>query len=104
VSVINTLHDYHRNDTGQCSLCDSPLRYPFLHWDSIEICGQCCRQIKNGFIADLIQIVATMDIVSLGGRDYSGYYSNVRLVRKSRRDLEANGEKERQDYLKELSD
>jgi hypothetical protein len=68
------------------------ITYPFLQWEgssSLRICGPCCRSIKNGLIADLIQIVATMEIRSLGGRDHSGYYANTRLVRRTRAELEA---------------
>jgi hypothetical protein len=95
MTVINTTYDYLYGEPGQCTLCNERLRYPFLQWDSIPahlcICGECCRKIKSGFIADLIQVVAIMEIRSLGGRDYSGYYANARLVRRSRADLEAEG-------------
>jgi hypothetical protein len=91
MSVINTEHDYNccSSNPGVCILCRTSLGYPFLHWDSIKICGSCCKHIKNGFIADLIQVVATMEIISLGGRDHSGYYGNVRLVRKTVSQIEA---------------
>jgi hypothetical protein len=100
MTVINTQYDYYQGEPGNCVLCSSPLRYPFLHWDVIKICGPCCRHIKAGFIADLIQVAASVDIQSLGGRDHSGYYANARLVRRSAQELESAGQREREAWAK----
>jgi len=42
-------------------------RFPILQWDEgkhpgISICGPCCQKIKVGFMEDLIQITATMEM------------------------------------------
>jgi hypothetical protein len=70
------------------------LYYPFLCWqrftktgDDINLCGHCCQKIKKGFIADLIQIAACMEISDL--------YPNtdMRLVRTSEQTLDHEAER-----------
>ena len=69
MAVINSANDdlLHRGH-GPCMICGDPLRYPFLEWHAekenrdIVICGRCCQKIKKGFMADLIQIAATMEL------------------------------------------
>ena len=67
-----------------CAVCQQPVQYPFLHWDTFNICGRCCQRIKRGFIADLIDVVAIMDL-----RD-SGYpyetFSREQIVTVERRE------------------
>jgi hypothetical protein len=54
-----------------CDVCGTALNarghwiFPILVWDGarkILICGRCCQWIKHGFMEDLIQIVATMEL------------------------------------------
>jgi hypothetical protein len=97
MSVINTKYDDHSN-VNECTVCGRFLHahFPFLWWrgkNDICICAPCCQEIKNGFIADLIQITATRDILDLG----LGYA--VKLVRKRDEVLEAEGEKFEQEVL-----
>jgi hypothetical protein len=60
---------------------------------SLCICSRCCQRIKDGLMADLIQVAATMDLRGL--RQLCGHNA-VTLVRSWRQDLEAEGDKERQ--------
>jgi hypothetical protein len=93
MAIVNSRYDCYRND-GSCSLCGGGLRYPFLCWrwfekkgGDIKICNRCCRKIKQGFIADLIQITAAMDISEL--------YPNAgtRLVRTTEERLDHEGKR-----------
>ena len=57
------LHKSHK-----CSTCGGKLSYPFVCWESgdyVCICGRCCQQIKDGLMADLIQVAATWDMRAL---------------------------------------
>ena len=72
MSVINSARDdLLRRGRDPCRLCGDPLRYPYLEWQAgredrdIVICGRCCQKIKKGFMADLIQIAATMELRDL---------------------------------------
>src|SRR5262245_25067301 len=62
----------------RCTLCNSKLRYPFLHWEdgykgdggsltltSMSLCARCCAKIKHGFMADLIQCAAIAELATL---------------------------------------
>jgi hypothetical protein len=96
MSVINTRHDYHSDcrDSHKCSVCDDGLDYPFICWvgegAGLYICGPCCRRIKDGLMADLIQLAATMDLRALKLSAYTN--DTVTLVRSSRQKLEAEAE------------
>ena len=96
MAIVNTKYDLHR-DGNKCAVCSGHLHFPCFWWRAevdgavdIFICGRCCRKIKRGFIADLIQISASMDICDLG-------YNDARLVCKSSQALEAEGEKEQRE-------
>jgi hypothetical protein len=72
----------------RCSLCEGYLHYPFLHWSQeIFICGDCCRGIKRGLIADLIQIVAILELHDQG-------YHSMTFDRRSLRTLEEETERQ----------
>jgi hypothetical protein len=71
MAVINTGHDIRERlskPADKCTICGGCLGYPYLHWDGsgagvdIHICGKCCLRIKDGFIMDLVQISATMEL------------------------------------------
>jgi hypothetical protein len=74
MSIIHHQHDLDgRNVREKCMVCGTELKskyhgwhgFPFLVWDekeSITICGKCCQKIKVGFMEDLIQITATMEM------------------------------------------
>jgi hypothetical protein len=72
---------------AHCSICDGNLRFPFLWWreggaeQDLRICGQCCLEIKDGFITDLIQVAANVEIQRL-----SYVYRNFFLKRTFKRD------------------
>jgi hypothetical protein len=75
-----------------CTLCGTKLtRFPILHWQviakgtDISICGPCCQKIKVGFMQDLIQIVATMEMQQVRG-------SNTAFTRTSQRELQDRAE------------
>jgi hypothetical protein len=54
------------------SIATSPPYYPFVQWrghTDIVICSRCCSQIKSGLMADMIQVAANLDLISLGYRD-----------------------------------
>src|SRR5262249_16142123 len=71
MAVINSTCDL-RVGHGPCMLCGEGLLYPYLEWRAekengkgIVICGRCCQKIKKGFMADLIQIAAGMELRDL---------------------------------------
>ena len=72
-------------EQDRCTVCDGPLRYPFLVWAGhvkLVICSQCGPNIKNGLAADLIHLTAIVDLQRLG-------YDQQTLVRKDTAELEA---------------
>jgi len=66
VTVISSACDL-RLGHGPCMICGDSLRYPYLEWHTdkqnrhIVICGRCCQKVKKGFVADLIQVAASME-------------------------------------------
>jgi hypothetical protein len=53
----------------KCVVCQGTLQPPFLEWNESSgfcICRECCRTIKKGFMADLIQVSAIMELRDLG--------------------------------------
>jgi hypothetical protein len=97
MAIVNSKYDAY-NCEGSCALCNRPLRYPFLYWmgfvknsGDVKLCSCCCQKIKKGFIADLIQITATMEIHEL--------YPNAsaRLVRTTEKDLDHEGERRKKE-------
>jgi len=101
MSVINTKYDLPPKDS-RCAVCGGPLQFPFLCWDQagsgsdLCICGECCHRIKDGLMADMIQIAAILDMRKL--RQLSDHHS-VTLVRRKYEELEAEGEKREQDEI-----
>ncbi len=72
---------YQRIVTPKCSGCKATTHYPFLEWmgigdTDIYLCARCCKIIKPGLTADLIQIGAIRELVEAG-------YSRHTLVRTS---------------------
>jgi uncharacterized CHY-type Zn-finger protein len=70
MTVISSACDL-RLGHGPCMICGDSLRYPYLEWHTdkenrhIVICGRCCQKIKKGFVADLIQVAASMELRDL---------------------------------------
>jgi hypothetical protein len=59
--VINYADEFYGDQVDEpCTLCKGPLRYPFIEWGDGKLffCTRCCREMKNGFTADLVQAVA----------------------------------------------
>jgi hypothetical protein len=79
-----------------CSICGNPVFYPFMVWrtsaaEDILICASCGPAIDNGFMADLIQLVATIKL-----RKLEPEYTLVRkLVRVLKEEGEAHKASER---------
>jgi hypothetical protein len=96
-------HEYDmdgRNVCENCTICGVEFkdryghwyRFPILVWDEgkgISICGECCQKIKVGFMEDLIEITAVMEMQQVRR------YSNVAFKRTTRQALE-NQAKERE--------
>jgi len=65
MSVINTKYDDHSN-VNKCAVCGGPLHFPFLCWhqegsgSGLCICGCCCQRIKDGLMADMIQVACNV--------------------------------------------
>lgn len=85
--VIHKDGDYRNNLGNRCSFCDTKLRPPFVVWDCMPsseadllICGPCCRKIKNGLMADLVQVAAIAELHDLG-------YRGMTLDRRSHREV-----------------
>jgi hypothetical protein len=61
-----------RRHAQPCFNCNKPASYPFVHWrghTDIVICSRCCSQIKMGLMADMIQVAANLELISLGYHD-----------------------------------
>jgi hypothetical protein len=83
MSVIYHEHDMDgRIVCENCTICGIEFKnkyghwykFPILQWDEgkypgISICGKCCQKIKIGFMEDLIQITATMEMQQVRGSD-----------------------------------
>ena len=95
ITTRGSLYDLHTGGSN-CSVCNDKLQAPFVAWMCTEgpvgdlfFCGTCCRKIKNGLMADMIQVAAIAEINALG--DVGSYYSGQTLVRV--REDKANVEK-----------
>ena len=61
-------HDMTKNDV--CSFCGVKPSLPFMTWvphgrgalPPVVVCGPCAKRIKAGFIADLVHLVAVVDL------------------------------------------
>lgn len=67
MSAITGKHDDHcgtlRHPERKCAECNKEIyRYPFLEWNSVRFCGDCCHKIKKGFTADLIHVAAIVEL------------------------------------------
>jgi hypothetical protein len=73
----------------RCNACGNPLHfYPFLEWRGavdFYLCAECCREVKHGLIADLIQVAAIKEMHDTDVAVYGEYT----LVRKRISVLEA---------------
>ena len=58
-----------------CSFCEEPItQVPFIVWWSTKdcyLCLDCCRSLKRGLAADLIQIEAIRELNELGYRGWT---------------------------------
>jgi hypothetical protein len=48
-----------------CSACGKSVKYPFVCWERIIVCGACCGQIRRGLAADLLQVAAVAELQTL---------------------------------------
>jgi hypothetical protein len=82
--TINDLDLPHGWQERKCVLCDGKLWPPFLHWhnQTLFICGECCRQNKNGLTADLVHVAAIMDLRNLGYLDQTLQRRGVKTIEK----------------------
>src|SRR5215211_4111939 len=80
---------------GTCNMCAKKLYYPFLHWESLVVCGSCCQKIKSGLMADLIHIAAITDLYAVNER-----YRCLTFVRTSTRSLEERHKREQAEIAK----
>lgn len=68
MSVIQYSGEPNSPAKPKCNCCGEEPGFPYLHWmghyqddhtnGDIIICGECCRNIESGFIADLVQVIA----------------------------------------------
>ena len=95
MGVYNTKYNDHYgfgkggHNEQKCSDCGGELFYPFMAWSGepgIFLCSKCCLGAKDGLIADLIHFAAVVQMRE--------YHAHDTLVRRSRRSLEAEGERE----------
>ena len=89
MSVVTNKYDVClRNHINKqpCLVCGNLVRYPFLEWDNIQICGPCCQRIKQGFTADLIHVAAIMDLHDIGYPHFTLTREPVSRVRNRRRE------------------
>jgi hypothetical protein len=96
MSVLNYSFDMGHGVRENCTLCGTKLaRFPILHWNgtakgtNISICGTCCQKIKVGFMEDLIQIAATIEMQQVRGSDTA-------FERTSQRELQDQAEATKQ--------
>lgn len=85
-----------------CTICRAELHPPFLEWvckSSLYFCGACCRQIKDGMMADLIQVSAITELQAVGVKH--GPFNNSTLIRQ---DTRHHDESERQRWARLMSD
>ena len=75
-----------RKPETRCFECHGHLGYPFVEWNDLFICAKCCRRIKNGLMADIVQVAAIAELHSLG-------YRGNTLVRTTEQQVEDNERK-----------
>jgi hypothetical protein len=103
MSVINCNFD--RDGRGvceNCTICGTKLTsFPIFHWDrktssgsNISICGKCCQEIKVGFMEDLIQITATMEMRQARRQSQTAFKrTTARALQEQAEEIERKGRK-----------
>ena len=91
MTVYLSRHEVMYPDNPACTVCGEDVRPPFLYWSchgpkrppngGVIICSGCCRNLRTGLVADLIQVAAIADLQDV--------YHNVTLVRSSVAKVEA---------------
>lgn len=75
--ILSGSDDFYRARGKPCSVCEKPLRYPFVIWEQILICAPCCGRIWRGLDADMLQAAAVAELQEL----YPGSTLERRSVR-----------------------
>ena len=91
MSVILSKEDrmsYRKPDTV-CTICSKKLGLPYVEWHGTDlfICAPCCRTIKRGLMADMVQAAAIAELHDLG-------YRGNTLVRTTRQQVEDDERKQ----------
>jgi hypothetical protein len=99
MTVVAAQNDIYAQGNHTCSICNGKLRPPFVMWmtcaEDLFFCSQCCRRIKNGLMADIIQVSAIAELNALD--DHGG---NATLVRRDVRDVEREIKKQEEAFAR----
>jgi hypothetical protein len=91
--ILNKFDDHYSSHGKPCSVCETKLHFPFVHWEQIRICASCCGQIMRGLVADMIQVSAAAELQRI--------YPDSTLVRRSVTQMEKEAQEE-QDKIARL--
>jgi hypothetical protein len=103
MSIVNTKYDDVYGVVADHKCCDNCgerlYHYPFLYWsgvdDDILLCSECCKQIKRGLIADIIQLAAIAELRDIGYGVNTLVRSNVAQLDEEGKQLEEEERKAR---------
>ena len=82
-----------------CTVCgDKQYGPPFVQWtthaDDLILCAGCCRSLRTGLLADMVQVVAIGDIRALNPR-----YHTHTLTRSDQKQIDAAAKAEEASIL-----
>jgi hypothetical protein len=106
MAVITNAHDDCRGNSAifdeRCSICKEKLmQYPFIRWwaggDDVFFCAVCSARIRDGMMADLVQIAAIVEIQRI-----APHYKNSTLVREHIPELEQRLEKKDEEFQRRI--
>ena len=86
MSVITSCKDAYFPKGEKCTFCgDRQYHPPMVFWtggdSEVIICGECCRGLAKGLVADMVHVVAILDLKRLG-------YHGQTLVRESQQKVD----------------
>ena len=82
-----------RKSDTPCTICNKRLRLPYVEWQGTDlfICAPCCRTIRRGLMADMVQAAAIADLHDLGYREQTLIRSTWSRVNAAERAEECAG-------------
>jgi hypothetical protein len=89
--ILSREETYAAGKDDKCAICgEAHLSPPYVYWyteDGLYLCGQCCSNLRDGLVADFIQVIAIRDLKNLG-------YNGMTFTRESQVTVDKEAKKD----------